>query len=61
MTATGGRVEIVDTTTRDGNQSLWGATGLTARETLAIPVHPELSKAQREHVVASVVEFLRSA
>ena len=29
-------VEIVDTTTRDGNQSLWGATGLTARETLAI-------------------------
>src|SRR5262249_55409812 len=29
-------VEIVDTTTRDGNQSLWGATGLTAREILAI-------------------------
>jgi oxaloacetate decarboxylase alpha subunit len=29
-------VDIVDTTTRDGNQSLWGATGLTARETLAI-------------------------
>ena len=37
MTAgAGGPVEIVDTTTRDGNQSLWGATGLTARETLAI-------------------------
>ena len=39
MTADGGvPVEIVDTTTRDGNQSLWGATGLTARETLAIAV-----------------------
>ena len=37
MTAGAGRpVESVDTTTRDGNQSLWGATGLTARETLAI-------------------------
>ena len=35
-TGTGGLVEIVDTTTRDGNQSLWGATGLTAREILAI-------------------------
>ena len=31
-----GRVEIVDTTTRDGNQSLWGATGLTAHDILAI-------------------------
>jgi dTDP-4-amino-4,6-dideoxygalactose transaminase len=31
-----------------------------ARETLAIPVHPELSKAQREHVVTSVVGFLRA-
>jgi dTDP-4-amino-4,6-dideoxygalactose transaminase len=30
-----------------------------ARETIAIPVHPELSKTQREHVVASVVGFLR--
>ncbi len=29
-------VEIVDTTTRDGNQSLWGATGLTAHDILAI-------------------------
>jgi oxaloacetate decarboxylase alpha subunit len=29
-------VDIVDTTTRDGNQSLWGATGLTAGDTLAI-------------------------
>ena len=29
-------VEIVDTTTRDGNQSLWGATGLTAGDILAI-------------------------
>jgi dTDP-4-amino-4,6-dideoxygalactose transaminase len=32
-----------------------------ARETLAIPVHPELSKAQREHVVTSVVGFLRAS
>ncbi len=32
-----------------------------ARETLAIPIHPELSKTQREHVVVSVVEFLSSA
>ena len=30
------RVEIVDTTTRDGNQSLWGATGLTTPDVLAI-------------------------
>jgi dTDP-4-amino-4,6-dideoxygalactose transaminase len=30
-----------------------------ARETLALPIHPQLSKAQREHVVTSVVEFLR--
>jgi oxaloacetate decarboxylase alpha subunit len=29
-------VEIVDTTTRDGNQSLWSATGLTAGDILAI-------------------------
>ena len=29
-------VEIVDTTTRDGNQSLWGATGLTAHDILSI-------------------------
>ena len=33
---TGGLVDIVDTTTRDGNQSLWGATGLTTRDILAI-------------------------
>ena len=31
-----GPVEIVDTTTRDGNQSLWGATGLTTPDVLAI-------------------------
>jgi oxaloacetate decarboxylase alpha subunit len=31
-----GVVDIVDTTTRDGQQSLWGATGLTAPEVLAI-------------------------
>jgi oxaloacetate decarboxylase (Na+ extruding) subunit alpha len=29
-------VEIVDTTTRDGNQSLWGATGLTADDLRSI-------------------------
>jgi len=29
-------VEIVDTTTRDANQSLWGATGLTTPDILAI-------------------------
>ncbi len=32
----GDLVEIVDTTTRDGNQSLWGATGLTTPDVLAI-------------------------
>ena len=31
-----GVVEIVDTTTRDGNQSLWSATGLTTPDVLAI-------------------------
>jgi oxaloacetate decarboxylase alpha subunit len=29
-------VDIVDTTTRDGNQSLWSATGLTTQDILAI-------------------------
>jgi oxaloacetate decarboxylase (Na+ extruding) subunit alpha len=29
-------VELVDTTTRDGNQSLWSATGLTTPDVLAI-------------------------
>jgi oxaloacetate decarboxylase (Na+ extruding) subunit alpha len=29
-------IEVVDTTTRDGNQSLWGATGLTTPDVLAI-------------------------
>ncbi len=32
----GETVEIVDTTTRDGNQSLWGATGLTTPDVTAI-------------------------
>lgn len=32
----GARIEFVDTTTRDGNQSLWGATGLTTPDVLAI-------------------------
>ncbi|MGH3137360.1 MAG: hypothetical protein ACRDPV_12810, partial [Gaiellaceae bacterium] len=34
--AAGRLVDIVDTTTRDGNQSLWSATGLTTRDILAI-------------------------
>jgi oxaloacetate decarboxylase alpha subunit len=29
-------IEFIDTTTRDGNQSLWGATGLTTPDVLAI-------------------------
>ena len=29
-------VDIVDTTTRDGNQSLWSATGLTTRDIVSI-------------------------
>jgi oxaloacetate decarboxylase (Na+ extruding) subunit alpha len=33
---TGRLVEIVDTTTRDGNQSLWSATGLTTSDIVAI-------------------------
>jgi oxaloacetate decarboxylase (Na+ extruding) subunit alpha len=33
---TGGLVDIVDTTTRDGNQSLWSATGLTTGDLVAI-------------------------
>ena len=33
---TGGLVDIVDTTTRDGNQSLWSATGLTTGDIVAI-------------------------
>ena len=31
-----GSVELVDTTIRDGNQSLWGGTGLTTSDVLAI-------------------------
>jgi oxaloacetate decarboxylase (Na+ extruding) subunit alpha len=31
-----GLIEFVDTTTRDGNQSLWSATGLTTPDVLAI-------------------------
>ena len=34
--STGEGVEIVDTTTRDGNQSLWSATGLTTPDVLEI-------------------------
>jgi oxaloacetate decarboxylase alpha subunit len=32
----GRAIEVVDTTMRDGNQSLWGATGLTTPDILAI-------------------------
>jgi oxaloacetate decarboxylase (Na+ extruding) subunit alpha len=32
----GGLVDIVDTTTRDGNQSVWSATGLTTRDVVVI-------------------------
>jgi oxaloacetate decarboxylase alpha subunit len=34
--ATGPVIDIVDTTTRDGNQSLWGATGLTTADLVSI-------------------------
>ncbi len=37
MTAAGSpAIDVVDTTTRDGNQSLWSATGLTTPDVLAI-------------------------
>ena len=36
MSAEDRLVEFVDTTTRDGNQSLWSATGLTTPDVLAI-------------------------
>ena len=31
-----------------------------ARETVALPVYPELTEAQRDHVVHSILEFLRA-
>lgn len=34
-------------------------TEAAARETLAVPVYPELAPAQREHVAETVVDFLR--
>ena len=36
MSSAGRRIEFVDTTMRDGNQSLWSATGLTTPDVLAI-------------------------
>ncbi|HEY1516000.1 MAG TPA: hypothetical protein VGF91_06255 [Solirubrobacteraceae bacterium] len=36
MSAGAPTIDIVDTTTRDGNQSLWSATGLTTPDVLAI-------------------------
>ena len=35
-TGNGRVVDIVDTTTRDGNQSLWSATGLTTHDIVSI-------------------------
>lgn len=35
-------------------------TESAARETLALPIYPELTESQRDYVIASVVEFLRS-
>ena len=32
-----------------------------AAETLALPIYPELTRAQLDHVVASVADFYRSA
>jgi len=37
------------------------ASEAAARETLALPVYPELAPAQRQHVVDTVVGFLRAA
>jgi len=36
------------------------ASAAAARETLALPVYPELRPEQKEHVVARVVEFLKA-
>ena len=36
MSSAGRRIDFVDTTMRDGNQSLWSATGLTTPDVLAI-------------------------
>jgi oxaloacetate decarboxylase (Na+ extruding) subunit alpha len=36
MSSAGRLIDLVDTTTRDGNQSLWSATGLTTPDVLAI-------------------------
>ncbi|MBG84567.1 MAG: transcriptional regulator [Phycisphaerae bacterium] len=36
------------------------ATELAARETIAIPVYPELSMEQKQHVVETIVSYVRS-
>jgi oxaloacetate decarboxylase alpha subunit len=36
MASTQGEIEFIDTTVRDGNQSLWDATGLTTAMILSI-------------------------
>jgi len=38
-------IDIVDTTTRDGNQSLWSATGLTTPDIL--PIAPTIDTIKR--------------
>ena len=43
-----------------GSQSDW-ETMHHAAETLALPIYPELSKAQLDHVIASVADFYGSS
>jgi oxaloacetate decarboxylase alpha subunit len=45
-------IELVDTTLRDGNQSIWGATGLTTPDVLAIA--PEIDFTTSTHMAVSV-------
>jgi oxaloacetate decarboxylase alpha subunit len=56
MSASGERtIGVVDTTTRDGNQSLWSATGLTTPDVLAIaPTMDRLDFTSSTHMAVSV-------
>src|SRR6202046_4632540 len=53
-------IEFVDTTTRDGNQSMWSATGLTTPDVLAIAPtldrvgYPALDFTSSTHMAVSV-------